>query len=108
MLRNLKIMNGSPPTPMRAWRKNTGPELSILIRIATTTRIGSRITSPSVAMIRSTARFSIGVSTAVAAGDGAQRIGDAIHVPGRHPRIQRQRDDALPLGGGLGQLGGRH
>src|SRR5262252_6314312 len=101
MLRNLKIRNGLLPIPMRAWRKKIGPELSILIRIATTTRIGNRIINPRIAMTRSTVRFSIGGSTAVAAGDGADGLGDAVHVVRRHPGIQRQRDDALPLGIGL-------
>src|SRR5262245_48631398 len=62
--------------------------------------------SPRVAMTMSTARFSIGVSPAVAADDVAERIGDAVHVVRRHAGEQWQRDDALPLGGGTGKVFG--
>src|SRR5262245_48303144 len=104
MLRNLKMRKERPFNPTRTWRKKTGPWLSILISAATTRRNGSRMTRPTVAMTRSTALFSIEVSTAVGADDGAQSLADAIHVVLGQAGEQGERDDALPFRRGARQI----
>ena len=45
IVRNLKMLNGRPWSPTRAWRKKMGPLEVSLIRTATLIRSGERITS---------------------------------------------------------------
>src|SRR5215470_19610103 len=108
MLRNLKMRNGLPFSPIRFWRKKIGPELSTLIITATTTRTGSRTINPMLAIRRSTARFSIETSPPVPPHDAAQRIGHAVDVVCSQPGKEWERDDALPFGARLRQVAGAY
>ena len=56
-LRNLKIRNGRPNWPDLTWRKNTGPRLSSLMQIATSTNRTLSGTISRVAAHTSTARL---------------------------------------------------
>src|SRR5262250_2801779 len=103
MLRNLKMRKGVPFKPMRLWRKNTGPVLSSLISTATMSSTGRRTMSPALAIRRSTARFSIGLSAAMAPDNAAQGVGHAVDVVRSQGGEERQRHDALPLRTRLGQ-----
>ena len=53
MLRNLYIVNGLPPRPMRSWWKSAGPGLSRRTRTAMVTSAGESSSSPSAAAVRS-------------------------------------------------------
>ena len=55
--RNLIMLKLRPRSPMRVWRKNTGPRSSSLIASATARKIGHRATSAIAAIAMSVARL---------------------------------------------------
>jgi len=73
MLRSLIMVNGRPFSPIRTWRKKTGPGESSLMAMAATKMAGAETTRPSsapaISIARLTRRFQPGITGCRAPGN---------------------------------------